>query len=105
MVLEVIIPIAIILFIIWWIYDYKKQNTIHIDSRGYERDGYGTLVHRKVAYRYLFKGWGDRGPFGNFDVHHKDGNKRNNHPDNLEILTREEHDKKHKKKYHSKYYL
>lgn len=28
-------------------------------------------------------------------VHHKDGNKTNNHPDNLEVITRQEHGKHH----------
>lgn len=31
-------------------------------------------------------------------VHHKDENKQNNHPENLEVLTPEEHNKRHRRK-------
>lgn len=39
----------------------------------------------------------------NEHVHHKDHNKQNNHPDNLEVLSPEEHNKKHVRKRTGKY--
>lgn len=71
------------------------QNEIVIDNNGYERDGFGILVHRKVAWEKLYNRLNHPNKFGSYDVHHKDRNKRNNSPDNLEILTREEHRIKH----------
>lgn len=48
-----------------------------------------TAVHRIVADAFI-------GPCPpNYDVHHKDGNKRNNRADNLEYLSKGEHLKKH----------
>ena len=87
------IVIAIILWLIWR--HYKKLNTISIDGRGYERDGYGKLIHRKVAYKYLYNYPEYPERFGSYDVHHRDRNKRNNSPENLKILTREEHKAEH----------
>lgn len=88
--------IAIIVWLIWR--DYKKTTTIYIDHRGYKRDGYARLVHRRIAYE-IYKGGYRNGKyserFGDYDVHHIDGNKQNNSPDNLQILTREEHKVKH----------
>ena len=85
----------VLAIVIWLIYrHFKKENSRHIDSKGYERDGYNRLIHRKVAYRQLFNsGYSER--FGSYDIHHIDRNKLNNHPSNLKILTREEHKAEH----------
>ena len=94
-----IISSLILLWILWKVYDYKKLNIRTIDKRGYVRNGYGRLVHRDIAYHYLYKEGYKNGiysqRFGSYDIHHIDRNKRNNHPSNLQILTREEHREVH----------
>ena len=95
--MALIIWFGIIALIIWLIYrHFKKLTTIHLDSRGYERDGYNKLIHRKIAYKYLYH-YPDEHPlrFGEYVVHHKDRNKRNNSPENLKILTKEKHNSIH----------
>jgi len=90
-----LIIFLILLWILWKCYGYKKLNTISIDKRGYARNGYGRLVHRDIAYHHLYKEGYQNGiytqRFGSYDIHHIDRNKLNNHPSNLQILTREEH--------------
>ena len=64
-----------------------------VDCNGYLRTwfyGVETYVHRLV---YLIEN-GDLPPTG-FHIHHKDGNKLNNHPSNLEALSESEHHKLH----------
>lgn len=92
-----IITICIVIGIIFLIIHHiKTLNTLIVDSRGYERDGYGTLIHRKVAYKYLYNYPNlHHLRFGEYDIHHIDRNKRNNSPENLKILTREEHKEEH----------
>ena len=96
MLSELIITASILLWLYWIYHRYKKQNSIHIDPRGYERDGYNQLIHRKIAYKYLYSYPQYSLRFGSYDIHHRDGNKRNNSPDNLQILTRKQHKAKHK---------
>ena len=87
------IGIAIIIWLIWR--HYKKSTLRYVDSRGYERDGYHKLIHRKIAYKFLYSYPEYPLRFGSYDVHHRDRNKRNNSPDNLKILTRKEHKAEH----------
>ena len=88
---------VIIAIIIWLIYrHYKKLTFREIDTRGYYRNGYGKLVHRDVAYKQVYdypRKHTKR--FGDYDIHHIDRNKLNNHPSNLKILTRDEHKAEH----------
>ena len=63
-------------------------------------DGF-VFEHRLVAEKYLLNEEnsviidGKRYLSPDLDVHHKDRNRLNNDPDNLEILTRSDHMKKH----------
>ncbi len=69
----------------------------YTDDRGYDRNGDGRLVHRKVAHKHHYTKDKFSKGFREYVVHHKDKNKKNNSPENLEILTKEEHNKKHGK--------
>lgn len=63
----------------------------YIDKRGYPRwNDSDRLVHRTMAYKAT-------GGSLSSDkiVHHKDGNKRNFNPDNLEVMTKRQHRKIH----------
>jgi hypothetical protein len=63
-----------------------------IDERGYPREKDGKLIHRKVAYRDYKANKGKYSqPFSKYQVHHKDGNKKNFRGSNLEIVTEGEH--------------
>ncbi len=89
--------LIILAILLWVIYRYyKKDTSSNLDHRGYERDGFGGLIHRKVAYQYLYSYPKYPKRFRSYDIHHIDGDKRNNSPDNLQILTRKEHKKIHK---------
>ena len=55
-------------------------------------DGY-ILEHRYVMSETL-----GRPLLAEEDVHHIDGNKTNNHPDNLEVLSRGEHTRRHNRR-------
>lgn len=65
---------------------------------GYEcfidKDGNEKFVHREVLEKKLGRKLRD-----NENAHHIDENKRNNDPDNLEVLLISEHTKKHRKEY------
>lgn len=91
--------IGAVIGIILWVRHFNKLNERNLDSNGYHRDGYNRLVHRDVAFNHHYKEGYQNGKytkrFREYDIHHKDRNKLNNHPDNLQILTREEHKKIH----------
>lgn len=70
-------------------------------TRGYERpDGYWAsfdgLGKKYLKHRLVWKIHNGEIPKG-MDVHHIDGNKSNNNIENLELVSKEEHAKKHRK--------
>ncbi|MCK4647688.1 HNH endonuclease [Candidatus Pacearchaeota archaeon] len=95
--MEILIFLGFIVFVLWIIFKYYKTNIVRvIDARGYYRNGYGRLVHRDVAYKSVYNYPNEhKMRFRYYDVHHIDENKTNNHPNNLQVLTRWEHKKKH----------
>ncbi len=75
-----------------------KMDNYYIDEKGYPRDCVtDQLIHRRVAYNkiYLKNRAKYSLPFSKYDVHHKDGNKRNCSVENLKILTRDQHKEAH----------
>jgi hypothetical protein len=100
----VIIPGVVIGYLVWnhlrWkniervneSYNITRYNA-YIDSNGYLRwKDSNRLCHRDIAWDANLRG---PGKFGELDIHHKDGNKFNNSPANLEVLTREAHQREH----------
>jgi len=70
--------------------DIDDESKYDEDRRGYRKwKGTNIYIHRWVAENYI----------GNIEddevVHHIDGDHGNNHPDNLEIMPKHEHDKRH----------
>jgi hypothetical protein len=69
------------------------RRTAYIGRGGYLRWKEGNkLCHRDIAYRFL----DHRGlSFSDYDVHHRNGDKWDNNPENLQLLNREEHQLAH----------
>ena len=75
-----------------------SRETCFVDENGYLRwKKQKRLCHRDIAYRFVYTKGNFSERFSAYDVHHRDGNKFNNHPSNLEILTRERHELTHGK--------
>jgi hypothetical protein len=69
-----------------------RQNA-YIGKGGYLRWKEGDkLCHRDIAYRTLNH---RDGSFSAYDVHHRNGDKLDNRPANLQLLNREEHQRAH----------
>lgn len=68
-----------------------------IDENGYKRNKDGKLTSRSVAYNKIYRKNRDKYPlpFSSYEVHHRSRNKLNNRADNLDIVTREEHERIH----------
>ena len=70
-----------------------------VDEHGYERGKleHSDLIHRQVAYKEIYLNGRTLypKPFSEYQVHHRDGNKRNNSVGNLQIVTNEEHERIH----------
>jgi len=83
-------------------YKDKWKHDFELDENGYFRfkEPPKGLLHRHV-YRIL-KNDGKDIPKG-YDVDHINGNKRDNRPENLQLLTKEEHNRKHKLLYNSEF--
>src|SRR4030042_597060 len=70
----------------------------HVNDKGYlVYDDTNKLVHREIAYKHIFLPNRQRYHlnFGDYVVHHKDGNKQNNDVSNLMIVVEEEHYARH----------
>ena len=81
-----------------WDPEFCKGKT-HTDEYGYLRWNHNKkLVHRDVAYKYVYLENMEEYPMpmGKYQVHHKDGNKKNNAPENLALFTGEEHMTEHR---------
>tara|TARA_Y100000310_G_scaffold341218_1_gene439679 strand:+ start:8041 stop:8415 length:375 start_codon:yes stop_codon:yes gene_type:complete len=76
----------------------SNERTTYNDANGYFRyKDTDRLVHRDVAYKYLFEPNQSKMPhrFSSYQVHHIDRNKTNNHPSNLQLVTVHEHREEH----------
>lgn len=77
----------------------EKSKDKYIDENGYERGyiNHSDLIHRQIAYKEIYLKNREKYPlpFSSYVVHHKDEDKRNNLPSNLQLVTKEQHNKIH----------
>jgi len=72
------------------------RDTCFVDNNGYLRwKSKNRLCHRDIAYSHVYEGGSYPKRFSDYDIHHKDGNKFNNNPDNIDIVSRDAHDLEH----------
>lgn len=69
---------------------------VYIDSHGYYRwNDSNKLIHRDVAFEHCYKPTLFGTSFGRCIVHHKNRNKLDNRPENLEVMSQRQHMKEH----------
>lgn len=73
---------------------YYEPKDRYVDTQGYVQ--VGKAGSREYEHRLVMEDTLGRKLEPGELVHHKDGNKRNNHPDNLELTTRPEHIETHR---------
>jgi len=74
------------------------RDSCSVDNNGYLRwKSSNRLCHRDITFNYVYKKGSFTNQFSDYDVHHKDGDKFNNNPDNLDVVFREEHEIQHGK--------
>jgi len=72
------------------------MNNVYIDKDGYLRfKNNNQLVHRYIAYKYVYKKMKLPLNFSKYQIHHKDWNKLHNSSDNLEPIEGKIHQKLH----------
>lgn len=71
----------------------------YLDNNGYKRGEikHSNLLHRQLAFKYIYQPNKDQYPlpFGQYQVHHIDGNKQNNDIKNLKLVSKESHKEIH----------
>jgi len=75
-----------------------ETNKCYLDDNGYYRfKSNGELVHRWVARKMIYLPNRKQYPlpFFKYEIHHVNGNKRDNREDNLQILTQGQHETLH----------
>ena len=65
------------------------------DGKIFNIDKSGHFNKNLSLHRFVFDYYNGEIPAGNFEIHHRDFNKANNSHENLQILTREEHQRLH----------
>jgi hypothetical protein len=74
------------------------ESLTYLDDQGYRRwNKSHDRVHRTIAYNDIYSKNREKYPFDfkEYQIHHKDGDKENNRAENLELVHRAEHEKRH----------
>ena len=76
---------------------HRNKSRNYVDHNGYKRGKpkHSDLIHRQIAYKQIYLKNKKDYPlsFSEYQVHHIDENKKNNHVSNLQIVTSNEHKK------------